>query len=76
MAGGALLFEGISNLLGHHAGPFGSSLGGFGGGGGFSGGRGAGFVAAGTRVEFDNWLRRMDSARVFCTKRYLSGNAF
>jgi len=38
VAGGALLFEGISNLLGHHAGPFGSSLGGFGGGGSFTGG--------------------------------------
>lgn len=40
VAGGAVLFQGIENLLGHHAGPFG---GGFGGGGGFFGGGGGGF---------------------------------
>ena len=42
VAGGAVLFQGIENLLGHNAGPFGSSLGGgggfFGGGGGYGGG--------------------------------------
>ena len=39
VAGGALLFQGVENLLGHNAGPFG---GGFGGGGGFLGGGGFG----------------------------------
>ena len=34
VAGGALLFQGIENLLGHNSGPFGS-FGSFGGGGGF-----------------------------------------
>jgi uncharacterized protein len=34
VAGGALLFQGIENLIGHHAGPFGSELG-AGGQGGF-----------------------------------------
>ena len=34
VAGGAMLFQGIQNLLGHNAGPFGGGLGGFGGGGG------------------------------------------
>ena len=39
VAGGALLFQGIENLLGHNAGPFGGGLGGGGfGGGGFGGG--------------------------------------
>jgi hypothetical protein len=37
VAGGALLFEGISGLLGHNAGPFGGGFGG-GYGGGFGGG--------------------------------------
>ena len=37
VAGGALLFQGIENLLGHNAGPFGSVMGG-GYGGGFGGG--------------------------------------
>ena len=39
VAGGALLFQGIQNLLGHNAGPFGGA-GGFGGGSGFLGGGG------------------------------------
>lgn len=38
VAGGALLFEGISGLLGHNAGPFGGGFGGGGFGGGFGGG--------------------------------------
>ena len=42
VAGGAVLFQGIENLLGHNSGPFGGGLGGgsgfFGGGGGFGGG--------------------------------------
>ena len=40
VAGGAMLFQGIQNLLGHNAGPFGSFGGGGGGGGGFLGGGG------------------------------------
>ncbi len=40
VAGGAVLFQGIENLLGHNSGPFG---GGMGGGGGFFGGGGGGF---------------------------------
>lgn len=36
VAGGAMLFQGIQNLMGHNAGPFG-------GGGGFFGGGGSGF---------------------------------
>lgn len=45
VAGGAMLFQGISNLLGHNAGPFsgGGLGGGFGQGGGFFGGGGGGF---------------------------------
>jgi hypothetical protein len=42
VAGGALLFEGISGLLGHNAGPFGGGFGGGGFGGGFGGGYGGG----------------------------------
>ena len=42
VAGGALLFQGVENLLGHNAGPFGGGgfghSGFFGGGGGFGGG--------------------------------------
>ena len=38
VAGGAMLFQGIENLLGHNAGPFGGGGGFFGGGGGFGGG--------------------------------------
>ena len=40
VAGGAVLFQGIENLLGHHSGPFGGGMGGggFGGFGGFGGG--------------------------------------
>ena len=41
VAGGALLFQGVENLLGHNAGPFGG--GGFGGGGFGGGGFGGGF---------------------------------
>ena len=41
VAGGAVLFQGIESLLGHHSGAFGSGLGGgggfFGGGGGYGG---------------------------------------
>lgn len=42
VAGGAMLFQGIENLLGHNAGPFGGGGfgGGFGHGGGFFGGGG------------------------------------
>lgn len=48
VAGGAVLFQGIENLLGHHSGPFGAMgggggfFGGGGGGGGFGGGYGGG----------------------------------
>ena len=46
VAGGAVLFQGIENLLGHNAGPFGGGFGGgggfFGGGGGYGGGFGGG----------------------------------
>ena len=45
VAGGALLFQGIENMLGHNAGPFGG--GGFGGGGGFLGG---GYGGGGSEV--------------------------
>ena len=41
VAGGALLFQGIENMLGHNAGPFGGGLG-LGGGGSFLGGGGYG----------------------------------
>lgn len=43
VAGGALLFEGISGLLGHNAGPF--------GGGGFGGGFGGGYGGGGPGEE-------------------------
>ena len=49
VAGGALLFQGVENLLGHNAGPFG---GGFGGGGGFLGG--GGFGGRGEEVVENN----------------------
>lgn len=45
VAGGAVLFQGIENLLGHNSGPFGGGLGGGGGffgGGGYGGGFGGG----------------------------------
>lgn len=40
VAGGALLFQGIENMLGHNAGAFGPGLGASWGGGGFGGGGG------------------------------------
>ncbi len=48
VAGGALLFEGVRDLLGHNAGPFGGG-GGFGGMGGFGGGGGS-FLGGGPEV--------------------------
>lgn len=47
VAGGAVLFQGIENLLGHHSGPFGGGM----GGGGFFGGGGGGFGGFGGRPE-------------------------
>ena len=47
VAGGAVLFQGIENLLGHNSGPFGPSLG---GGGGFFGGGGYGGFGGGSEV--------------------------
>ncbi len=47
VAGGAVLFQGIENLLGHNSGPFGPGL----GGGGFFGGGGGGFGGFGGGSE-------------------------
>lgn len=53
VAGGALIAQGIENLLGHHSGPFG---GGYGGGGGFFGGGygGGGYGGGGDRIVENN----------------------
>ncbi len=52
VAGGAALFQGIENLLGHHSGPFGG--GGFGGGGGGFFGGGGGYGGGGGTEIIEN----------------------
>ncbi len=52
VAGGALLFEGVQNLLGHNAGPFGGGGGGL--FGGFGGGGGGGFLGGGREIIENN----------------------
>ena len=52
VAGGAVLFQGIENLLGHNSGPFGS----MGGGGGFGGFGGGGTEPIENREVINNYI--------------------
>ncbi len=59
VAGGAVLFQGIENLLGHNSGPFGGGLGGggfFGGGGGGFGGFGGGREIVENHETVNNYI--------------------